>query len=101
MNGSLLVRKIRILTWAFIVGLFISGVTAIPLEWEVDLLTQISGVSSNSDSLLITWLIKVRDALHDTGMRHPFLFYGTDWLAFGHIVIALVFIGALRDPVRN
>ena len=31
----------------------------------------------------------------------PFLFYGTDWLAFGHFVIAIVFIGALRDPVRN
>jgi hypothetical protein len=27
--------------------------------------------------------------------------YGTDWLAFGHFVIAIAFIGALRDPVRN
>ena len=29
------------------------------------------------------------------------MFYGTDWLAFGHFVIALAFVGALRDPVRN
>ncbi|MBK8498190.1 MAG: hypothetical protein IPL52_05105 [Flavobacteriales bacterium] len=29
------------------------------------------------------------------------LFYGTDWLAFAHIVIALAFIGPYRDPVRN
>ena len=29
------------------------------------------------------------------------MFYGTDWLAFGHFVIALAFLGALRDPVRN
>lgn len=29
------------------------------------------------------------------------MFYGTDWLAFGHFMIALVFVGALRDPVRN
>lgn len=28
-------------------------------------------------------------------------FYGTDWLAFGHVVIALAFIGPLRDPWRN
>jgi len=27
--------------------------------------------------------------------------YGTDWLAFGHFAIAVAFIGALRDPVRN
>jgi hypothetical protein len=33
--------------------------------------------------------------------NHAFLFYGTDWLAFGHFVIAVAFIGAFRDPVRN
>jgi hypothetical protein len=27
--------------------------------------------------------------------------YGTDWLAFAHIVIAIYFIGPLLDPVRN
>jgi hypothetical protein len=43
----------------------------------------------------------IRNALDDTQSRQPFLFYGTDWLAFGHFIIALVFIGAWRDPVRN
>lgn len=27
--------------------------------------------------------------------------YGTDWLAFAHLVIAVAFIGPYRDPVRN
>lgn len=27
--------------------------------------------------------------------------YGTDWLAFAHFVIAIAFVGALREPVRN
>lgn len=31
----------------------------------------------------------------------PWLSYGTDWLAFAHLVIALVFVGPLRDPVKN
>ena len=31
----------------------------------------------------------------------PFIAYGTDWLAFAHLVIALAFWGPLRDPVRN
>ena len=26
---------------------------------------------------------------------------GFDWLAFAHVVIAILFIGVLRDPVRN
>jgi len=30
-----------------------------------------------------------------------FISYGTDWLAFAHVMIALVFIGPLRDPVKN
>jgi hypothetical protein len=29
------------------------------------------------------------------------LAYGTDWLAFAHIAIAVFFIGPLVDPVRN
>jgi hypothetical protein len=29
---------------------------------------------------------------------YPFLAYGTDWLAFAHIVIAVFFIGPLVKP---
>jgi hypothetical protein len=49
----------------------------------------------------LAWLVTVRDALSDTNARFPFLAYGTDWLAFAHLVIAIAFIGPLRDPVRN
>lgn len=47
------------------------------------------------------WLLNVDRALGDVAATHPFLFYGTDWLAFGHFIIALVFVGALLDPIRN
>ena len=40
-------------------------------------------------------------ALQDTNARYPFLAYGTDWLAFAHLVIAIAFIGPFLDPVRN
>jgi hypothetical protein len=46
-------------------------------------------------------VLDVQAALAQTQAQHPFLFYGTDWLAFGHFVIAIAFIGALRDPVRH
>lgn len=43
----------------------------------------------------------VVSGLADTGHRYPFMSYGTDWLAFAHLVIAVAFWGPLRDPVRN
>ncbi|MGI4828667.1 MAG: hypothetical protein ACRYFU_10835 [Janthinobacterium lividum] len=50
---------------------------------------------------LSTWIERVFQALQDTNARYPFLAYGTDWLAFAHLVIAVVFIGPYLDPVRN
>jgi len=47
------------------------------------------------------WLNTVQHAVSDTNAKYPYLSYGTDWLAFAHIVIAVAFIGPLRDPVRN
>jgi hypothetical protein len=38
--------------------------------------------------------------LVETDARYPFLAYGTDWLAFGHLTIVVLFLPALRDPKR-
>jgi hypothetical protein len=98
-------RRIRWMTWTFIVGLVISGVTAIPLVAELNWLVKWSGLEGQSASTATTglaqWLLRIRESLAATQFAHPQLFYGTDWLAFGHIVIAVAFIGALRDPLRN
>jgi hypothetical protein len=100
-------RRIKALTWFFIFGLVLSGVTAIPLQTELDWLVKITGArqlienSATPAPGWAMWLAKVHTALSDTSTAHPFLFYGTDWLAFGHFAIAIAFIGALRDPVRN
>ncbi len=106
MNHEFVLRwRVRWLTWFFIIGLVLSGVTAIPLELELDLLAKWLGVAGKSSgevtSGLAHWILLVREALHEAGAKYPFLAYGTDWLAFGHFVIAVAFIGALRDPVRN
>ena len=92
----------------FIVGLVLSGVTAIPLLGEVDWLVKATNArqlvdarDSSSPPAWALWLTKIQNALHSVADKHSFLFYGTDWLAFGHFVIAIAFIGALRDPVRN
>ena len=100
-RNRLLRHRIRWLTIFLIFGLAVSGVTAIPLVSELNLLVKAMDPGNAPSSGLMQWLLFVRDALAQTQMQHPFLFYGTDWLAFGHFVIAIVFIGALRDPVRN
>jgi hypothetical protein len=94
--------RIRFWLWLFIIALVLSGVTAFPLETEVRALAKLIGADANaSTSSFANWIVRVRDALIDTNARHPFMSYGTDWLAFAHLVIAVAFIGPLRDPVRN
>ena len=98
-------RRIRWLTWMFILGLVVSGVTAIPLQTELGWLARILGIDSTTwapwDNGVRGWVYQIWMGLGETNRNYPFMAYGTDWLAFGHIVIGVAFIGALRDPVRN
>lgn len=98
-------RRIRILLIGFMIGLVVSGVTAFPLPYEVMLLSNWlgvpEGIAGTQASGLLGWLGTVREGLIATEARYPFLFYGTDWLAFGHLVIAILFIGPIKEPVRN
>ena len=99
-----LLRRIKILTWIFILGLIFGGATAIPLNAEMDFVTKAMGIAAQTAETttgLPHWLLKVREGLQDNAAKYPFMAYGTDWLAFGHFAIAVAFIGALRDPVRN
>jgi hypothetical protein len=102
---TLLRRRIRWMTCVLILGLVIAGVTAIPLAEEVRCLADLTGTSLSAapaDSTgLHFWLARVETALLETQQKYPFMFYGADWLGFAHIVIALAYVGALRDPVRN
>lgn len=90
-------KKCRLWIGLFIAALVLSGLTAIPLTWELDLLAKILGIPEGSDS----WIARVRDALHMIDRDAPFVGYGFDWLAFGHLIIALFMVGAWIDPVQN
>ncbi len=81
----------------FMIVLAISGITAIPVETELDFLSRFFSI----DSSIGQWLDKVYQAFHETNKSYPFLAYGYDWLAFAHIVLAILFIGPLMHPVRN
>lgn len=98
-------RRYRLVLGFFIFGLVISGVTAFPLSYELDLLAEWLGVAqfspATAPNALAHWILIVRDGLREMYAAHPWIAYGTDWLAFAHIIIAIFFIGPWRDPVRN
>ncbi|RCH55508.1 hypothetical protein DJ568_06330 [Mucilaginibacter hurinus] len=93
-----LIKRIRVNLGIVIAGLAISGVTAFPIERELAWLVQ-SG--SAFPRYMQEWLTTIYNAVKDTNQRYPFLSYGTDWLAFAHLVLAILFFGPARFPVKN
>lgn len=102
--NSLLFRY-RLVLGFFIVGLLLSGITAFPLLTELRVLASWLGITDHAaygqHAGLVWWIGYVWHGLEETYVRFPFVAYGTDWLAFGHIMIAFFFIGPWRDPVGN
>ena len=96
--------KIKLWLYVFIAGLLISGITAFPLEWELNILNQTIGPGTNFGNHFLgvsEWVNKVHLGIVETNHKFPFIAYGTDWLAFAHIILAILFIGPLKDPVKN
>src|ERR1051326_4911988 len=93
-------KQIRSLIFCFVVLLIISGATAFPIKWEFDLAYNYLK-DADRNSLLGDWFFKVYNAVTNTYEKYPFMAYGTDWLAFAHVVIGVAFIGPYRDPVKN
>lgn len=93
-------RRIRLWLAIFITGLILSGITAFPLQTELNWLL----LRLHSDALqplsqsthLLPWIERVNEGVRVTNAQFPFLAYGTDWLAFAHLVIAVVFIWPLH-----
>ena len=97
MNTQYKLRSIRRLLVLFIVCLFLSGLTAIPIDLELQFLKNYIPKANG----FYLWIDRVLDAYVETKAKYPFLMYGYDWLAFAHFVLAILFIGPYRDPVRN
>jgi len=99
-----LIRRVRLLLALFVVALVASGLTAFPLVWETRLLAAWFGEGTPTASAfprLAWWLSHVHEGLETSYGSYPFLAYGTDWLAFAHLVIAIAFLGPIKDPVKN
>ncbi|WP_405858019.1 hypothetical protein OG361_28625 [Streptomyces sp. NBC_00090] len=100
-----LLTRIRGWLVVFVVCLVLSGATAFPLVTELRLVDE--ALDSWAAPLaelfpgLAEWITRVRGGVEAADAQAPYLLYGTDWLAFAHLVIAVAFYGVYRDPVRN
>lgn len=91
------IKPVKRLIAFFIVVLFLSGITAIPINEELSFLLKYIPV----DRSIHAWLNKVLLAYTEVNTNYPFLLYGYDWLAFAHVVLAILFIGPYRNPIKN
>jgi hypothetical protein len=105
MSQSDELRRIRFWLAVFMAGLILSGITAFPLKAEIGCLNSVVHASwfqpAAESTGLLAWIGRVHEGIDATDARYPFLAYGTDWLAFAHLVIAVLFVGPYVDPVRN
>jgi len=90
-------KEIKRWLYFFIAALVISGITAIPVKAEINFLYK----WTENISFIQPWMLQLHEAINVTTDNYPFLFYGYDWLAFAHIILAILFIGPIKDPVRN
>lgn len=103
-DSRILRRRVRYLLWFFIVALAVSGLTAFPIQTEINALHRMAGEGSFMQRMwpeMAAWITYLQRGITEVCGKYPFMQYGTDWLAFAHLIIAIFFIGALRDPVRN
>lgn len=104
LNSRRILFRYRFSLGFFIFGLVASGISALPLRSELSILSALLGISDPSTHPgmhgLQKWIAVVDLALRETNARFPFLAYATDWLAFGHFVIAAFFVLPFFDPVR-
>jgi hypothetical protein len=105
MSPNKLILRLRVVLALFICGLVLSGITAFPLRWELEVLASWLGVTADADlanlSGLRYWVAYVREGLQHSYQAYPFLAYGTDWLAFAHLMIAVFFLGPLFNPTGH
>ncbi len=91
-------KSIKNWTLFFMISLALSGITAMPVQQELNWILQFS---AQLNPTLLSFFRHIHNALLLATQVLPQLFYGYDWLAFSHIIIALFFIGVLKNPIQN
>ncbi len=87
-------KQIQLGLILFTMLLALSGITAFPLQTEIDFLMN---HRHWFPSFFQHWIMQLYNNITATPQV---MLYGTDWLAFAHIVIALFFIPVFLNPIK-
>lgn len=97
-------NEIKLWILFYIIAILISGITAFYIQpgsqaiaAYIESHASISKIAPETSA----WFLKITNEIDYLNKNHSFIFYGTDWLAYAHIMIAILFIGPLLDPVKN
>ncbi len=90
-----IMKNVRIHLSVFLLLLLLSGITAFPIRSEIAFLHEYREILP---PLLSNWITQLYTNISSTPLV---MLYGTDWLAFAHIVIALFFIPVYIDPEKH
>ncbi len=87
------------------VGLILSGLTCYWLPAELALVVKFFEVLSLDQLPLLdemyAFVVHTKAGVDLVAREYPQLFLGTDYLGFAHVLLGILFIGAVRDPVKN
>ncbi len=94
-------KRAKLMIGIVVFGLLVSAITIWPAIFELKLAVRMIWGDAEPTSVLHGFVVQAIHGLEAMEANYPFMMYAHDWLAFAHIVLAILFAGAIRDPIRN
>ncbi len=94
-------KRAKLMIGVVVFGLLASAVTIWPAIPELKLAVRFVWGGDEPTGILHSFLLQAIGGLEAMEADYPFMLYAHDWLAFAHIVLAILFAGAIKDPIRN
>jgi hypothetical protein len=94
-------KRAKLMIGIVVFGLLVSAVTIWPAIPELKMAVRIAWGDAEPTGVLHSFVVRTIEGLEAMEADYPFILYAHDWLAFAHIVLAILFAGAIKDPIRN
>ena len=94
-------KRAKLMLAIIVFGLLVSGITVWPAIPELKTDVRMVWGDIEPTGVLHSFVLQAIAGLESMNSNYPFMLYAHDWLAFAHIGLAILFAGAIKDPIRN